>query len=215
METFHRLFFISFFSIIIFNSANAISVRRDVSNPPPSSKPSMNSYQIFKVPKTKSVDPALKKICDSTDYSALCISSITPYLNGKTDTISVLEMAMKASTNQTKMAISKITKLVGSPATPPQTVSILNDCKDSYNDALENFQYAMGALPDRDIGTMNSMLSASITDYGDCEDAFAEQTSPLADYSEKLMHMVDNCLAIVSLAQMVFHVIQYCIPYND
>ncbi|KAA8527375.1 hypothetical protein F0562_034910 [Nyssa sinensis] len=158
--------------------------------------------ETFTIPKLS--NPAVKKICDSTDNSALCQSSISPYLLDSKAVASpslVLKMAIQASTDQTKTAISSITTMAGLPTTPPDTVSILNECKEGYNDALENFQSAMDALLAGDIGTMTSMLSAAITDYGDCEELFFEESaaSPLVDHSKTLMNMVGNCLAISNL----------------
>ncbi|KAL3508156.1 hypothetical protein ACH5RR_033538 [Cinchona calisaya] len=147
------------------------------------------------------VDPEIKKICDSTDYPSLCLNTIAPYLHGSTNEFSVLEVAIKAGNEYAKFALSTIRKLASTPGTPHEIVSILNDCKDSYEDVLYNFQKAMTALPERDIGTMNTMLSAVLTDAGDCEDAFAGANfpSPMSNFGEKLINMTSNCLAIVSL----------------
>jgi len=89
------------------------------------------------------------------------------------------------------------------PGVPPQVASIVRDCKDSYDEAMSNFEKAMNALPERDFGTVNIMLSAVITDMGDCEDGLSSTRSifPISDYAEKLTNMTSNCLAIASLIQ--------------
>ena len=74
-----------------------------------------------------------------------------------------------------------------------------SDCKDSYIDALDNLKEAMNALPQRDFGTMNSLLSAAIMDFSDCEEEFFERNSPLLEFNAKLTKMTSNGLAIVSL----------------
>ncbi|KAI3459218.1 hypothetical protein Pfo_015881 [Paulownia fortunei] len=147
-----------------------------------------------------SVDPEVKKICDDTDHPALCLATLLPLVKGKVDVESVLEVAVQASNEFAKQGLSLAKKLAEKPGTPPQLLSTLKDCKDSYDTAVDNFDKTIDAFTVRDIGTMRSMLSAVITFIGDCEDEFAElQTdSPLSGYAEKLTDMTSNCLAIVS-----------------
>ena len=76
-------------------------------------------------------------------------------------------MAIKASIDRTNLTVAKATAIATSAAITPQVASIMGDCKDSYNDALDNYMSAMDA---RDVGTVNSMLSAAITDFSDCDD---------------------------------------------
>lgn len=144
-------------------------------------------------------NPRIKKICDSTDYPAICLTFIAPFFNGKCDPISVLEMALKASSQQIKMAIAASTKLAHKM--PSAGASHLKHCKDNYHDALDNLQNAIDAIPTRDIGTINSMLSAAVTDFSECDDAFAGHISHIADYDGHLTKMVSNCLAIASLVK--------------
>ncbi|GMH16558.1 hypothetical protein Nepgr_018399 [Nepenthes gracilis] len=151
-------------------------------------------------PLGKSVDPGIRKICDSTDYSPLCLASIKPFLNGKTDPISVLKMHIRASVQATKTALTLATNLASAAnrALVP-TRSALNDCLEMYKDALDNFQDTLNAIPSCDTGTMNSMLSAALNDFVTCDDGFAEAKSPMAEINDKLHKMSSNCLAIVSL----------------
>lgn len=73
------------------------------------------------------------------------------------------------------------------------------DCKDMYSDALDGLQSAMDAIPNKDVGTINSMLSGVISDAVACDDGFEGQKSPFGDYNDKLRKMGSNCLAIASL----------------
>ncbi|KAF2308266.1 hypothetical protein GH714_039869 [Hevea brasiliensis] len=87
-----------------------------------------------------------------------------------TDTVSVLQMAINATVQQTKLAISATEKLATASNTPDETASTLSDCKQNYEDALDDLQSAQDAIPENDIGTINTMLSAAITEYGTCND---------------------------------------------
>lgn len=105
-------------------------------------------------------------------------------------------IAIKGATEHTKIAVSLAAKLA---LVPSPLASVYGDCKDSYDDALENFESAMNAHAVGDVGTMNSMLSAAITDFGDCDDGLSGKSSPLLDVGSALSQMTSNCLAIVSL----------------
>ncbi|KAI3469291.1 hypothetical protein Pfo_025954 [Paulownia fortunei] len=147
------------------------------------------------------VNPKLKEICDSTDYPSLCLATVVPFLNGKTDVPSVLEVIIRAGAKLAKYGLSLAKNFAEKTGAPPELLSILEDCKDSYDSAVYNFQNTINAFLEHDIGTMNSMLSAVITDVGDCEDAFSGlgEQSPLSSVADRLTNMTSNCLAIVSL----------------
>lgn len=173
-------------------SSNSLSPQTDIlRSSPPSNPPSIPA----------SMDPALKKICDSTDNPALCLSTLAPFLSDKTDPISVLEMAIKACTQHVKDAIATALVLtnVHKASTDSGNIPIFKDCTEMYNDALDNLQSAMDAIPARDIGTINTMLSAALTDFVTCEDEFSGETSELSPYDDKGTKMASNCLAIASL----------------
>ncbi|CAK9145652.1 unnamed protein product [Ilex paraguariensis] len=221
---YHTLFFISFFSLIIFNPSHSIYGQHSSSEPslpldtPPNLQPvsspgpqpelsptptptlaPSSEHPPVSVPPSTNIDPTIEKICASTDYPDLCLSTVTPLLKGKNDIVSVLEVAIKASTNSTNLGLIMAKKLANMPGNTPEMVSILNDCTNSYDTALYNFRNAMDAFPGRDIGTMNTMLSAVITNVGDCEDGLSGMDSPLSNCADKVIKMTSNCLAIISL----------------
>ncbi|KAH7857900.1 hypothetical protein Vadar_017762 [Vaccinium darrowii] len=174
---------------------------------PASDTPSKSIFPILPslleaVPQLSHTDDApIKTICASTDYPEDCISSITPLLHGKTDLISVVGLAIQAATEHTQLAVAAATKIATSPGIPSDMASVIGDCKDSYNDALDNFQKATEALSSSDVGTMNSMLSAAITDFSDNDDSLAGKpyAQALLEFDAMLTKMTSNCLAIVSL----------------
>lgn len=149
-------------------------------------------------PSADDVDPALDKICDSTDYPSLCLSTVSPYLDGETDIQSVLDVAIQAGAQFSKYGQATAQKLAGNPGNPPQHASVLNDCKDSFENAAENYGKAGDALAEQDRGTVNSMLSAVITYVGDCQETISKD-SPLYSLTDRLINMTSNCIAISSL----------------
>ncbi|KAL0457489.1 UNVERIFIED_CONTAM: hypothetical protein Slati_1088100 [Sesamum latifolium] len=147
------------------------------------------------------VDPRVKEICDATHYSSLCLATVVPYLNGKTDVPSVLELAITAGAKLTKHALSVAKNVTEEPGINAELLQTLKECSRSYERAVNNYQHVVYAFPRRDKGTMNSMLSAVMIDIGDCEDAVSAHAveSPLSSIGGRLTHMTSNCLAIVSL----------------
>ncbi|PON93202.1 Pectinesterase inhibitor domain containing protein [Trema orientale] len=152
----------------------------------------------FPVQPLTNPNPGLKKLCDSTDYPSLCVSSLTPFMSKKVDAVSLLLPAIKAATQHAKLSLAAASKLAAAPGASEGLVAALGSCKESYNDALVNLQSAAEAAASGDVGTVNSMVSAVVTDSENCEDAFEEE-SPLFDYDDKLRKMASNCLAIASL----------------
>ncbi|WZY74200.1 hypothetical protein YC2023_006440 [Brassica napus] len=137
------------------------------------------------------LSPEIKTICGKTDNPELCESSISPLLTAaiKPDASSVLVLAIQASINATKAVMPTVNKVAAA------------DCQELYDDAVSNLEDAINAVNESDIATVNSNLSAAMTDYGTCNDGFEEsgEPNPLADVADKLHKMVSNCLAISTL----------------
>ncbi|VVA96734.1 unnamed protein product [Arabis nemorensis] len=155
----------------------------------PSGKTLMNSPKNLLNPPLLS--PEIKTICGKTDNPPLCESSVTPLLTPdfKPDTSSVLILLIQASINATKAAKVTVDKAAAA------------DCQELYDDAVTNLEDVISAVKSRDYPTVNTNLSAAMTDYGTCNDGFEEsgEPNPLADVSEKLTKMVSNCLALSTL----------------
>ncbi|KAB1213847.1 Pectinesterase inhibitor [Morella rubra] len=171
------------------------TTRRPLAPPPPTAHAPPPFHQPGKPP-SLFVTPAIKKICSKTDSPALCISSVSPFLTGKSDPVSVLQMAIKACTAHANSALAAASSLV---KTYKSLAPAIGDCKDSYRDVMDNLQNAKDAIPTHDIGTINSMLSAALSDFGTCDDGFTGGTSPLANYDAKGTKLASICLAVASL----------------
>ncbi|KAL3626592.1 hypothetical protein CASFOL_030141 [Castilleja foliolosa] len=148
------------------------------------------------------INPLVKQICDSTDHPALCLATIVPRLDGDSDIPTIVEIAIRTTADVAKIALTLAKSMANNPIVPPELASILKDCMESYDTAVENFDSAIDAFPSRDVGTMRSQLSAVITNVGDCNDgysSFNKDESPFFNVADRLTNMTSNCLAIVSL----------------
>lgn len=151
-----------------------------------------------KLPKIVDCDPEIKRICETTVDPTLCLSTVVPFLHGKTDLFSVIGISIKVANNYAKLALNSLKRISLTPGNPERVAAVINDCKDSYEDVLYNFENAITALPARDIDTMNSMLSAVMIACGDCEDEFKSLNfpCPVSAIANQVINMTANCLAI-------------------
>ncbi|KAG0448990.1 hypothetical protein HPP92_027565 [Vanilla planifolia] len=156
-------------------------------SPPPPSAPA------------KGLDDALKSFCSHTDFSDLCLDSIKGLK--RADKAAVLSALMRAVDAKAHEARSFAQRLSADPATGAKIRDLLRDCIDTYDDALDNLEAANEAVRAGDAGTRDAMLSAMISNFGTCEDGFQEFTvkSPMAQWSQTLQNMTDNCLAIFNM----------------
>ncbi|KDP26631.1 hypothetical protein JCGZ_17789 [Jatropha curcas] len=128
-------------------------------------------------------------LCEATDYKPLCRATV----KGITDPAKAIKKAIELVVLKTKHALLMARLLEQSDT---------NDiCKESYDDAISDLEESIQSLEDNDEGTLNTNLSAAISYYTTCDDAYAEmdeQTS-LTKVNVILEHMVSNCLALVTL----------------
>ncbi|KAK1318752.1 hypothetical protein QJS10_CPB04g00992 [Acorus calamus] len=111
-------------------------------------------------------------------------------------------MEIKACANLTEIAREASHRIASDPSTPSTLSMVISVCTESYDDALDNLKSATKAIADRDAGTLDSMLSAAMTDFGTCEDSFMETpgiVSPMAKYDDTLTKLASNCLVIAKL----------------
>ncbi|XP_047307905.1 uncharacterized protein LOC124911429 [Impatiens glandulifera] len=154
------------------------------------------------VPAAVQSNPELNKICHQTDYPDICLSAIAPYMDDlgkRPDAASVLEFSVKAVSEQTQSAITTAEKVASGSGVSAEETSAINDCKDSYTDALENLKGVTDAISSSDVATMNGKLNSVITDFTDCDDFLKGFTLPLQALNARLTKIATNCLALVTL----------------
>ncbi|XP_074324926.1 uncharacterized protein LOC141661816 [Apium graveolens] len=191
-----RIIFI-LFTLIFFNSAHAACVPRNNSTSAPNPHAPRNLKPLPPAAPTTLQSCPAPEAAGLVDAVLTALPQATGRYNGPSDIPSVLAIAIQAGLDFAKAAAANADRLSTQSGMPPNQVAALNDCKDSYDDVSYNFQNAYDALPAKDVGTMNTMLSAAITDVGDCMDGFEGMDSPMATFSDKLKMMASNTLAII------------------
>ncbi|XP_062109480.1 uncharacterized protein LOC133820937 [Humulus lupulus] len=129
-------------------------------------------------------------ICRRADYTAVCRAAV----KGQKNPFVATQLAVKqliSSTFGAKKAASKGGR--GSP--------VLGICRENYDDALSNLQSSLSKMRAHDKGSFNSYVSASLTDFVTCDDAFSEMgmSSPLTRTNARLRQMASNILYLATL----------------
>ncbi|PIA61075.1 hypothetical protein AQUCO_00300532v1 [Aquilegia coerulea] len=163
-------------------------------NPAPATPPPAQTQQA-KAP----VNPEVKKVCDATDNPMLCMATVSPLLQGKFDVVSILQTEVNACKTLSQTLLDKSVKLSADPSTIPDVAKTLKTCKENYESVIDNMEKTIQAIAEKDLGTVNTMLSAAIADVSTCGENFSEvatNPNPLVDMEQSVTNLVGNCLSI-------------------
>ncbi|KAB1202710.1 hypothetical protein CJ030_MR7G024230 [Morella rubra] len=130
-----------------------------------------------------------KDLCHRADFQPLCRSVV----KGLNEPHAALESAI----NQLISHSHRAKGLAGRHG-KSQNVDV---CKENFDDAIFNLKTSLKNLKTRDLDSLNTNLSAALSDYVTCDDAFTEssQNNPIGDTDTLLRHMASNCLYLSSL----------------
>lgn len=128
-------------------------------------------------------------ICRRSDYPAVCRSTV----KGQTNPYAATQVAVKQL-----ISASAAAKKVASKAGRSQVLGI---CKENYDDALSSLKTSLGYMRTHDKGSFNSYVSAALTDFDTCDDAFSEMglSSPLLKTNTRLRQMASNVLYLATM----------------
>ncbi|KAF4366433.1 hypothetical protein F8388_003671 [Cannabis sativa] len=115
--------------------------------------------------------------CKKTLYFQLCVSSLRSDPQSQTSDLRGLAViALNLSIENGVKALSYINNLMSEAAYKGSQLAStdLSDCVDVYSDAIQNLQDSVQALNDMSFDTVQSFVSAAMTDSETCEDGFKE-----------------------------------------
>ncbi|PON44873.1 Pectinesterase inhibitor domain containing protein [Parasponia andersonii] len=130
-------------------------------------------------------------ICRRADYPAVCRAAV----KGQTNPYSATQAAVKQLISSTAAAKKAASKAGGRAA------QVLGVCRENYDDALSSLRTSLGNMRAHDKGSFNSYVSAALTDYVTCDDAFSEMglRSPLQKTNTRLRQMASNALYLATM----------------
>jgi pectinesterase inhibitor-like protein len=129
-------------------------------------------------------------ICQKADFKPLCRTVV----KGLTDPRVALRSAIHQLIIQSRRAI-RLADLHG------KSDQYMDVCKESFDDALTSLRTSLKNLKNHDRASLNINLSAALSDYVTCDDAFSESGmgNPLGKIDALMSRMASNCLYLSSL----------------
>ncbi|KAH7568199.1 hypothetical protein JRO89_XS07G0258100 [Xanthoceras sorbifolium] len=111
---------------------------------------------------------------------------------GATDPTKATELAITALLSETTR-VREVAKRLGKSQE-------LDVCNEEIDDAINNINGALQFLKSHDISGLNNHLSAVLTDFVTCDDAYEEtgKKSPFAKIAKTAKEMASNSLALAS-----------------
>ncbi|KAF3431223.1 hypothetical protein FNV43_RR25953 [Rhamnella rubrinervis] len=130
-------------------------------------------------------------LCAKADYPALCLLLV----KGETDPTRATESVIYRLIRQTKKAKKHLSRFGTSQS------QVIQVCQESYDDAIYDLHTCLDNLKSHDKAGFNSNLSAALTDYVTCDDAFGElgETSPVQNVNRKLRRMAGTGLYLETM----------------
>lgn len=128
-------------------------------------------------------------ICGRADYPAICSAAV----KGQKNPYAATQAAIKQLISSTAAA-----KKWAAKGRKSQELGV---CNENYDNALSSLRTSLGNMKTHDKGSFNSYVSAALTDYGTCDDAFSEigLSSPLLKTNTRLSQMASNILYLATL----------------
>ncbi|KAF3439749.1 hypothetical protein FNV43_RR18027 [Rhamnella rubrinervis] len=148
----------------------------------------------------------VSETCKQTLYSQVCESSLRSDPQSEiSDLRGLAAIALNLSIAHAVHTLSYINNLKSEAAGNETDFLIsgcLSDCVEEYSDAIQNLQDSKQSLNDKSYDTMNSLVTAAMTDSDTCEDGFKELTgyeSPLTERNQYFSKLCGNLLLFSTL----------------
>lgn len=130
-------------------------------------------------------------LCGKSDYPALCRSLIKDQTNPSCATEAVVKQLI-VEIERAKKHVARFGSLES---------QVIRICQENYDDALDNLHTCLANLKSNDEPSFSSNLSAALSDFVACDDAFDElgESSPVKDVNSMLEHIADTGLYLETL----------------
>lgn len=128
-------------------------------------------------------------LCQKADFKPLCRAVV----KGLTDPRAALGSAIHQLIIQSRRAMRLADKHGKS--------EYVDVCKESFDDAITSLGTSLKNLKKHDKASLDINLSAALSDYVTCDDAFSESGmgNPLGKIDARMRRMASNCLYLSSL----------------
>ncbi|CAN8294350.1 unnamed protein product [Cochlearia groenlandica] len=129
-------------------------------------------------------------LCSHTSYPSLC----RPLVKRVTNPRKATHRTIQALEIKTRLALTDAARFKDGN-------NAIATCYATFSDAVYNLQSARKSIRKRDVIAMNTFLTAVVSDYGACVDAFIEtnQVNTVQNVAVDLRKISSNCLSLSTL----------------
>ncbi|GAB4835784.1 hypothetical protein Ancab_000700 [Ancistrocladus abbreviatus] len=164
----------------------------------------------------------VQAICQLTDYRQTCESSLSSAAKTSSDTKELVKAAFKVAMDEINK-VSKNSTLLKELKKDPRTKNAVDDCKELFEDAIQDFNRSINQIGHFDLNNIDKILSnlriwlsATITYQETCLDGFENSTGDAGKKVRKLlntsMEMSSNGLAIITEMSSLAFTMQLSLP---
>ncbi|KAK4793701.1 hypothetical protein SAY86_024136 [Trapa natans] len=148
----------------------------------------------------------LAKVCGLCKNRNLCLSSLGADPNAQGADLSGLTLiSIRVATANATNTSAYIRRMLNDTSLEPAVQQALNDCADSYNDAVQQLDDSLAALTVRNYADLRKWVKTAVKEVDSCGGAFMELGSAdklgVANRSRTVKHLCNNALTVMGVLQ--------------
>ncbi|KAJ4774448.1 hypothetical protein LUZ62_058705 [Rhynchospora pubera] len=160
----------------------------------------------------------IKASCNTTTYPTLCFSSLSSYASKiQTSPMQMASTALSVSLAGARLSSAAMTQMSAAHGINPHDKGAMRDCMDALGDAVDELKQStesMSHLGGKAIGyqinSIQTWVSAALTDYNTCMDGFRASgvnvRKEVRSHVLNTLHLTSNALDLINgLSSTIIH----------
>ncbi|OWM71121.1 hypothetical protein CDL15_Pgr011248 [Punica granatum] len=135
----------------------------------------------------------VSELCCKTTYPLLCVSTMSLLMNKRSpfnDPLFVFQTSVKVAAKEARAAVVCVDRMIRAEKKLAMLES-RRHCRGFFNEAVEDIQNAVNAIPRREYGTITTALSNAIGEFGSCNEEFTGMNK-LSRSNVRADHIIDR-----------------------